>query len=179
MSPVWALLQRVADKYGSKPSRLPDLDAQRTADIALLCAMLKSFEGLRLSAYKDDGHGIPTIGYGATRTLGNRPVKMGDRITVEKAEKLLVRDAGVAYDSAVKMLREDASRGARCAFSSLVFNIGARKVRRSEALRKYNAGWLNSAKKEYYEFRLANGKVLPGLVKRRRKEWELVEGDEG
>ena len=179
MSPVWALLQRVADKYGSKPSRLPDLDAQRTADIALLCTLLRGFEGCRLSPYLCPA-GYWTIGYGSRWTLGGRRVTEDTRrITKEMADKILVRDAGKAYDSAVKMLRPDASRGARVAFASLCQNIGARKVRGSQARRKYNAGMVASAKKEFLEFRLGGGKVLPGLVKRRRKEWELVEGDEG
>lgn len=51
--------------------------------------MLKDFEGLRLEAYKDIA-GIPTIGYGNITYENGAKVKMGDVITKERAERLLM-----------------------------------------------------------------------------------------
>ena len=49
--------------------------------------LIQEFEGLRLSAYRCSA-GVPTIGYGNTRYEDGKLVKMGDRITKERAESL-------------------------------------------------------------------------------------------
>ena len=145
----------------------------RDADLDRLRELLIRFEGMKFEAYECPA-GTPTIGCGATRTLGNRPVQMGMKITAETAYRLLDRDAGRAYDSAVRMLRADAGNGARVAFASLIFNVGARKVARSNALREYNAGNIAAAEREFKEWRKGGGRVLPGLVRRRNAEWKLI-----
>ena len=48
--------------------------------------LIKSFEGLRLNAYKD-AVGINTIGYGTTRING-LPVSIGASITEQQAEEV-------------------------------------------------------------------------------------------
>ena len=51
-------------------------------------ALIKQFEGCRLEAYKDSA-GIPTIGYGNTYYPDGTKVKIGDKITQQRAEELL------------------------------------------------------------------------------------------
>jgi len=51
-------------------------------------ALIKEFEGCQLKAYKCPA-GIWTIGYGNTQYEDGRPVREGDTITQERAEKLL------------------------------------------------------------------------------------------
>ena len=173
------LLQRLRRGAGAQEATaLPPAEARRKADLAALCRLLGEFEGLRLKAYQCSA-GVWTIGYGATRTLGKRPVKEGMIITEATAQKLLWRDASKAYDRIVKGLRADASAGARVAFASLAFNVGVFAVLKSDALRCYNEGHLHTAKREFAEWRKAGGRVVQGLVNRRRKEWALIERDEG
>lgn len=50
--------------------------------------LIKKFEGCKLNAYKDSV-GIPTIGYGNTYYENGVKVKMGDVITIQRAEELL------------------------------------------------------------------------------------------
>lgn len=50
--------------------------------------LLKHFEGCKLDAYLDSKN-IPTIGYGNTYYPDNTKVKIGDKITQERAEELL------------------------------------------------------------------------------------------
>ena len=186
MSPVWAYLagalRGVVKPAAAKASASAEADRARAArdadDLAGLCAFLLKHEGMRLKAYLCPA-GKPTIGVGATYTLGNRPVRMGMEITEEMAMKMLRRDAAKFHRAMVKKLRADASRGARIAFSSLAFNMGSGRIRKSEAMRLYNARHIASAEKHFKQWRLAGGKVLPGLVKRRTAEWALVKQDEG
>ena len=49
--------------------------------------LIQGFEGLKLSAYKDSA-GIPTIGYGNITYENGVKVKMGEKITQDRADKL-------------------------------------------------------------------------------------------
>ena len=181
MNPIFRLLERIAAKYGPTAAReapsAPSGPDRREADLEALCGLLVRFEGTRLEAYKCSA-GRWTIGVGATRTLGNRPVREGMRITPEQCDALLRRDAGKALDGAIKMLRPSASSGARICFASLIFNVGIVKVRRSRARTFYDQGKLGDAEREFLEFRLVNGKPSRGLERRRRAEWKLIKDEE-
>jgi len=63
----------------------------KQADLAPALAIIKEFEGCRLSAYPDPASGDDpwTIGYGTTRYSDGRPVKRGDKINVIEADLLL------------------------------------------------------------------------------------------
>lgn len=63
----------------------------RQVDLAPALALIKEFEGCRLSAYPDPASGGDpwTIGYGSTRHSDDRPVKRGDKISVAEADLML------------------------------------------------------------------------------------------
>ena len=160
----------------------PVTASQRQLNIEQLCGLLRGFEGLRLEPYKCPA-GVWTIGYGATRTLGRRPVTaLTKPITQTTAEQMLWKSASRFYDAMEKALRADASDGAKVAFASLAFNMGVAAIKNSDALRAYNAGHLHTCKREFLEWRgewRGKGKsrkfvVLPGLVNRRAVEWKLI-----
>lgn len=166
-------------KWLSRLFRKPPPPDEGLSDLEVLCDILRRFEGLRLKPYLCSG-GKWTIGYGSTRTLGERSVSERTRpITEDMAERLLKRDAKKFYLRMQAALRDDASSGAKIAFSSLAYNVGTSKVLNSRALLEYNAGRLKGAEGEFKEFRLAKGRILTGLVKRRGAEWELVRQSEG
>lgn len=55
--------------------------------------LIRSFEGCELEAYRDPGSpdGLPiTIGWGSTRKKDGSPWHLGDRITQEEADELLM-----------------------------------------------------------------------------------------
>lgn len=128
--------------------------------------LIQQFEGLRLAAY-DDGVGVQTIGYGHTKG-----VQPGDRITREQAEAFLREDVAEA-EEALRMVTAPLTQNQRDALVSFVFNLGADRLKDSTLLKRLNAGDYKGAADEFMKWRMAAGKVMPGLVKRRAAERAL------
>ena len=131
----------------------------------ILLAKIKEFEGLRLEAYLDSA-GVPTIGYGHT----GDDVIMGDRISEYWANHLLKADL---YDVelAVDLLGVAKTQGQFDALVSFAYNLGIGRLQRSTLLKVIREGGSKRAiTREFKRWVYADGKKLPGLVKRR--EWE-------
>lgn len=128
--------------------------------------LIKSFEGLELSAYKDSV-GVVTIGYGHTKTA-----KMGQKITEAQAEALLKSDLEWA-EKAVNKLAKTPTQDQFDAMVSFVFNLGETNFSKSTLLKKHNAGDFKGAKAEFVRWNRAGGKVLKGLTRRREAEARL------
>ena len=121
-------------------------------------------EGLRLEAYKDAA-GVPTIGYGHTKN-----VRMGDRISEYWAKEMLREDIEEA-EWQVKELKVARTEGQLDALTSFVFNLGIGRLKESTLLETIRRGASKAAiTREFKKWVYADGKKLPGLVKRR--EWE-------
>jgi len=129
--------------------------------------LLKDTEGFRNEAYLDSA-GIPTIGYGFTKG-----VKMGDTIDQDTADKRLLEEAAVSEKDYNNLVTVDLNPNQQAAVKSLLYNIGGPQFENSKARAALNAGDFESFKKEAAEFRMANGKVIPGLENRRAKELSL------
>lgn len=126
--------------------------------------MIKSFEGLRLTTYKDCA-GVKTIGYGHTGS----DVYYGQRITEREAESLLLADLARferhvnSYDSAYGWTQNEYD-----AMVSFAYNVG-----NIDGL-TYNG--IRSKKiiaDKMLQYCKAGGKRVTGLVTRRQKEREL------
>lgn len=132
--------------------------------------LVKQFEGLYLSVYLCPA-GVPTIGYG--HTAG---VALGQTITAEQAEQFLTTDltsAAASVDRLVKVALTPQQRGA---LASFVFNLGAGNLQDSTLLKLLNGGDYAGAAGEFGKWVHADGKVLPGLVRRRAAEAALFQG---
>jgi len=132
--------------------------------------LIKSFEGLRLSAYKDVV-GVVTIGYGTTSG-----VKMGDTITKERAEELLREDVKRFEGQVLRLVKVPLTQGQLDALVSFTYNLGAGNLGNSTLLRLLNAGDYAGAAAQFDRWNKAGGKVLAGLVRRRAAERALFEG---
>jgi lysozyme len=133
--------------------------------------LIKRFEGLRLTAYKD-AVGVWTIGYGHTRTAA-----AGQVIDIDRAESLLISDASEAEDAINRLVRQPLDQGEYDALVSLVFNIGASAFSRSTLLRLLNSKsepWRIGA--EFLRWVYASGKRLRGLERRRLAERAMYLG---
>ncbi len=128
--------------------------------------LTKDSEGLRLRAYKDTG-GVWTIGYG--HTGGVRPNQV---ITADMAELLLVHDLNYAT-GIVNQHCLPCTQGQFNALVDFVFNVGPSQFLKSSLLRFHKAGQYDKAAAEFPKWRYDNGKVIAGLVTRRKHEREM------
>lgn len=133
--------------------------------------LIREFEGLRLKAYQDSV-GVWTIGYGTTRINGE-PVKQGMEITKEKAEELLLEDVTAFANKIKPLITASVTTNQFNALVSLAYNIGVGAFGKSTLLKKLNSGDIFSAADQFLVWNKAGGKVLQGLVNRRKKEREL------
>ncbi|MRT38829.1 glycoside hydrolase family protein [Acinetobacter sp. RIT698] len=135
--------------------------------INLICG----FEGLELKAY-DDGVGVWTIGYGTTSINGVK-VKKGDTCTAEQAKAYLAQDLK-KFESAVNTaVKVQLNQNQFDALISLTYNIGSGAFKDSTLLKKLNAKDYKGAAAQFPRWNRGGGRVLNGLVKRRKIEMEL------
>jgi lysozyme len=132
--------------------------------------LIKAFEGTVLKAYPDPGTGgAPwTIGTGHT----GPDVHPGLIITAEQSDALLRNDLVTA-----EMFVEHAAPGCTdnqfAALVSFAFNCGRKNLGGSTLLRLHNQRDYAAAKLEFGKWTHAAGKVMAGLVRRRKAEAAL------
>lgn len=133
--------------------------------------LIKSFEGLRLKAYKDSV-GIWTIGYGHTKN-----VKFTDIITNAEATAFLLDDLQGFERIINSLVQVPITQNQYDAMVSLTFNIGGGNFKKSSVLRYVNQGEFTKAANSFLLFNKARIKgvltVLQGLANRRAKERQL------
>lgn len=138
-------------------------------------ALIKQFEGCKLTAYPDPGTGgAPwTIGYGWTQPVDGKPVRPGMTIDQATADRLL-KTGLVSYENDVsRLVKVKLSQGQFDALVSFTYNIGSRSLSTSTLLSKLNAGDYAGAANEFTRWNKAGGKVLNGLTRRREAERAL------
>lgn len=135
----------------------------------LLQALIRRFEGLRLRAYLCPA-GVPTIGYGST----GPDVQLGQVCTPEQAEARMQRDAAVFLAGAVAAVPTAATAGRQAALADFAYNLGLTRLRSSTLRRRALAGDWDGVRVELGKWTRGGGRVLPGLVKRRAAEVELL-----
>lgn len=131
--------------------------------------LIKEFEGCILNAYRDPV-GIWTIGYGTTKG-----VKPGMKISKAEAESLLLKDIEeVRVPALRKMIKVAVTGNELCALVSLCYNIGTGALAKSTLMKKLNANRSDEeVANEFLKWNKAGGKVLKGLVRRRKAERSL------
>lgn len=133
--------------------------------------LIKRFEGVRRRAYLCPA-GKWTIGYGWTKPVDGKPVGPGMVITHAKAEELLAE--GVKqYCSAVEKSCPTATDNQFGAMVSLCYNIGTDAFTKSSVARYHVAGDRHLAADAFLKWTKGGGRVLPGLVARRKAERAL------
>ncbi len=129
--------------------------------------LIKRFEGLRLKAYLCPA-GKPTIGYGHTKD-----VKLGDVITEEEAEQLLLEDL-IVVENEINKHNLDINQNQFDALVSFVYNVGVGNFRTSTLLKKIKTDPNDKTiANEFKRWVYGGGKILPGLVRRRKEEANL------
>jgi lysozyme len=130
--------------------------------------LIKKYEGCKLQAYLCPS-GIPTIVMGNTFYKNGSKIKLGDKITQQQAEELLM-DLLPQYEAIVnKNIKIDLTQYQFDALVSFAWNCG-----KSETLFRL----VNSKSKDLKQwwethYTTGGGKVLQGLVNRRKAEAQL------
>lgn len=131
--------------------------------------LIKSFEGLRLIAYRCPA-GKWTIGYGHTRG-----VKKGMYISEDVAQHFLIEDVQRVepviqrYDKKYHWTQNEFD-----ALASFAFNCGTGSLHK---LLGYGTRSKQVIAQKLLLYNKAKGKVLPGLVRRREAEQKMFKGE--
>lgn len=141
----------------------------------LMAALCRRFEGWRSRPYLCPAN-VWTIGYGATHYLDGRTVKATDApITQETGERLLMAQITRVYlPGALASCPTADTDGRRAALGDFAFNLGLTRLKGSTLRKRVLAGDWEGARVELMKWTRGGGKVLPGLVTRRKAEVELT-----
>jgi lysozyme len=135
--------------------------------------LIKSFEGCKLKAYQCSAKKW-TIGYGNTFFEDGTPVKIGDAITQDKAEKMFELIADEFAGKVAKLVTSNVTDNQFSSLVSFAYNCGVVNLQKSTLLKKVNANPNDpSIRAEIMKWNRANGKVLAGLTRRREAEANL------
>ncbi|MGO4671152.1 lysozyme [Bosea sp. 2RAB26] len=131
-------------------------------------ALIKRWEGCRLTAYRDVA-GLLTIGYGST----GAHVRPGLKITQVDADRLLLRDLSRFERAVATLVKVPLNDGQFAALVSFAFNVGEGALVKSTLLKKLNAGNYAAVPAELMKWVNAGGRKVEGLVNRRAAEGGL------
>lgn len=137
-------------------------------------AIIKRWEGCRLTAYPDPGTGGDpwTIGWGAT----GPGIRKGVRWTQAQADDRLAQDVERFMAGVRASLARAPADNELGAMTSLAYNIGLGAFRKSTLLRLFNAGDKAGAAAQFGRWNKAGGRVMNGLVRRRAEERSVFAG---
>ena len=140
-------------------------------------ALIKSFEGLSLRAYRCSA-GVWTIGYGHTSMAGDPRVATGQQISRGEADKILARDVDkFARDVASVVGTVDLNDNQFSALVCFAYNVGLGAFRGSSVLKAVRGQDFDAVPRRLNLWVKAAGRTLPGLVKRRSAEGALFAKD--
>ena len=132
--------------------------------------LIKSFEGCKLTAYKCSA-GVNTIGFGNTYYTNGNKVKLGDKITQAEADKLFL-DLLPKYEKTVlNNIKVPLTQNQFDALVSFCWNCGSSKTLFKMVNEKFSE--MNIVGFWTSHYIMGGGKVLNGLVRRRKAEAKL------
>jgi len=120
---------------------------------------------------------VPTVGFGSTTHEDGSPVRMGDRTTPPRALVRLASDAD-RYAQAVKQCAPVPMYQYEFdAYVSLAYNIGPEAFCNSSLRARLTALDYEGACAQILRWDRFKGRRLPGLTKRRQREYRLCMGE--
>jgi len=139
-------------------------------------AFIGHFEGFSGKLYNDPvGH--CTIGFGHLvhrgPINGSEPADLRGGISKERALELLREDAKEAADAIDRLVDVNLEPHQRDALISFTYNLGTGAFGSSTLLKMLNQGHYDAVPEQLNRWTKASGRVLPGLVARRKAEGAL------
>jgi lysozyme len=136
---------------------------------------IKSKEGLKLNAYICPAN-VWTIGYGNTFYEDGSKVKQGDKVTKERADELFINKINEFAKGVKSLLEYELNENQFSALVSFSYNVGLGNFKNSTLLKIVNSDLRNSEvdiRREFYKWNKGGGKILKGLVIRRKIEADI------
>jgi len=132
--------------------------------------LIKLFEGCKLKSYKCPAN-VWTIGYGNTFYLDGSKVLMGQKISQVEADMLLLKLLPKYEATVIKNIKVTVTQNQFDALVSFCWNCGSsqalfRLVNQKATDEVIYDWWIN-------HYVTGDGKLLQGLINRRRKEADL------
>jgi GH24 family phage-related lysozyme (muramidase) len=143
--------------------------------------LLTECEGFRSHCY-DDSAGYCTIGFGhlvhrgRTGTDAGREAPFADGVSETQAVELLRQDVALAESIVKRCVQQPLRQSSFDALVSFVYNVGEGAFTGSTLLRVLNRGDWALVPAQFHRWTHAGGKVVAGLVKRRRLEANMFGG---
>ena len=135
--------------------------------------LIKHYEGWRESPYLCSA-ARPTIGYGSTWDRNGNAVTLDHPdITQEQGEYLLLREVRHSEKAIRRLVKSELTENMFSSLCSFIYNVGSGNFQKSTMRMKLNRGQFEDAADEFPKWRKAGGRVVKGLVIRRRSEREL------
>jgi lysozyme len=143
--------------------------------------LIKSFEACKLKAYEcptslaftTKSKKFFTIGWGNTYYENGNKIKQKDVITQQRADELFEYTLNEFEKEVTKLVRVKLTDNQLGALVSFAYNTGMGNFGSSTLLKKVNAKDFAGASGEFGKWVKGGGKVLNGLVTRRKREAEL------
>lgn len=153
---------------------MSETKALTTWPVKLAADFIEQWEGFRETAYLCPA-GVLTIGFGHT----GPDVKEGRVVTYKEAYAMLIEDLKRYASGLAPWVNVKVTEGQYVALMSLAYNIGVDGVvyKCPKLMRAVNAGDVEEAASQFLDVNKANGKVLPGLTRRRQAEAKLFLGE--
>ncbi len=144
--------------------------------VRIAADICRPFEGLRLKPYICPA-GYATIGYGTVYKPDGTRVTMQDApISKEVAEEWLMYELQNTYVAGILKASPHLAAHPRIlgALGDFAYNVGVPRYRASTLRRRVADRDWAGARVELMKWTRANGRVLPGLVRRRKVECDLI-----
>lgn len=138
------------------------------AELSEFYVLIRTFEGCKLTPYLCPA-GVWTCGWGST----GPDVVPGQPWTQEYADRRMHMDA-VRFARGTLALCPTLTGTRLCALSDFSYNAGLGNLQASTLRRKANAGDWEEVKVQLMRWVRGGGRVLPGLVRRRKAEADLI-----
>jgi len=151
------------------------MSGQISEAVEIAASLCRPFEGLRLKPYICPA-GYPTIGYGTVYKPDGSKVTMDHKpITKETAEEWLMHELENNYITGVLKYSPHliAYPNVLGAMGDFAYNLGVGRYKTSTLRKRIDVKDWEGAKEQLMRWTRGGGRVLPGLVKRRRAECEI------
>lgn len=139
-------------------------------------AGIAGFEGYRGDAYVPVPGDKVTVGHGTTQYPNGSPIRLGDKVTPQRAMELLQHDVSRFGRAVLRCAPVPMYQHEYDAFVSLAYNIGAGAFCQSTIAKRLNAFDYAGACKGILAWDKFKGKPLRGLTNRRQAEYKMCMG---